>query len=251
MYPGQRVLFSSLTPEQQATYEFWQIAEDGTVWFPSTMDLDAGLVELASPLDLTGFNQPLKLYHTIEDSALITAVDLSGLIKINKPLTYNFAINDKVSSQLFWGDRWARYINLYGQATWTGVWSDALIGSSPAGVYNDIIYPVIVTNRGCITERWRLTFTSTTVFSVYGERSGLIATGDINTDCQPTNPATSAPYFFIDLRGWGLGWVAGNTIRFNTVNASGFWAARCVSAGPATGTADSVTIAIRGDSEPA
>lgn len=251
IYPGQYVLYSSLTPEQQATYEFWQIREDGTVWFPSATNLGAGIVQLSTPLDLTGYTQPLKLYHIIEDSALATAVDLSGLIKINKALTHDFTTDAKVSTQLFWGDTWARYVNLFAQSTWTGVWSDSLIGSTTAGQFNDTLYPLIVTNHGIIQERWRITFTTTTAFSVYGERSGLITSGDILNNLAPINPAIGVPYFTMDYRGWGTGWAAGNTIRFNTLWHTSFWIARCVSAGEATGTADSVTLAFRGDSEPA
>jgi hypothetical protein len=251
IYNGQYVQYNTLTLEQQATFEFWQIQQDGTVWLQSSTNLDAGLVQLASPLDLTGYDQPLKLYHTIEDSALATNVDLSGLIKLNKPLTYNFNTNSYVSSQLFWGDMWARYTSLFSQTTWTSVWKDSLIGSTTAAQFNDVLYPIIVTNKGIIQERWRITFTSTTNFDVYGERIGKIATGDINTDCAPINPATNSAYFFIDLRGWGLGWIAGNTLRYNTVWPISFWAARCVNPGTATTAADSLTLALRADSEPA
>ena len=252
MYAGQYVQFSSLTSDQQATYSWWEIRDDGTVWLPSTMDLDAGLVELSSPLVLTGFTQPLKLYHTIEDAVLVTSVDLSGYITINRALTHAYtAANSKVSSQLFYGDMWARYTNLFSQLTWTGVWQDSIIGSATAGQYNDTLYPIIVTNDGVIDEKWMLQFTSATVFNVYGERSGQIATGNINTDCAPANPAANGPYFFIDHRGWGLGWVAGNVVRFDTVWPGALWVARCISPSIATGTADTIGLAFRGDSAPA
>ena len=252
LYPGQYVQYSSLSDQQKATYNYWDIRNDGTVWLKSSMDLDAGLVELASPLVLTGFAQPLKLYHTTEDAVLATSTDLSGYITVNSPLKHSYtAANSLVSSQLFYGDMWARYINLFSQVTWTGTWSESQIGSATAGQYNDVLYPVIVTNDGVIQERWRITFTSTTAFAVYGERSGQIAIGDINTDCAPANPVTNNPYFSLDHRGWGIGWVAGNTVRFDTLWPGAFWIARCISPGVATGTADTIGLAFRGDSEPA
>jgi hypothetical protein len=252
MFPGHYAAFSSLSSGDQANYLWWEIRDDGTVWVPSSMDLDQGLVELASPLNLTGYIQPLKLYHTIEDAVMITGTDVSGLINCNRALTHDYTANDSfLSSQLYIGDLHARYINLFSQSTWTKVWSDSMIGDATAGKYNDVLYPVLVTNDGVIEERWRLTFTSTTAFSVYGERSGLIAVGDINSDCNPMNPVTNNPYFSIDHRGWGSGWSIGNTVRFNTLYPGAFWAARCISPGVATGAADSIGIAFRGDSEPA
>lgn len=252
IYPGQYVLYSGLTPEQQALYQWWEIRNDGTVWLPSSTDLDAGLVELSSPLDLTGYDQPLKIEHTIEDSALTTSVDLSGYIQLNYGITHDYPANTSwVSSQFYYGDMYARYTNLFSQVTWTGDWSDTLIGSTTAAQYNSTVYPVIVTNDGIIDERLRITFTSNTAFACYGERSGLIGIGDINTDFEPSNPIAVGSYLFIDHRGWGGGWAIGNTVRLNLLWPGAIWASRCVIPGPATGTADTVGLTFRGDSDPA
>lgn len=249
-YTGEYVLFSSLTPVEQQQYEWWEIREDGTVWKKSTMDLDAGLVELSDPLDLTGFTQPLTLEHTIEDSALVLTTDLSGLITFNRKLTHDYTTDAYVSSQLYLGDMWARYTNLFSQFSWTGTWSNSLIGSNTSGQYNDVLYPIEVTNRGVIDERWRLTFTSTTEFVVIGERVGQVGMGNINDNCAITNIATGAPYFVIDARGWGTGWSVGNTVRFNTVWPGAFWVLRCTNPSMPTGNADTVGITFRGDSAP-
>ena len=252
LFPGQYVQYSSLSSGQQAAFNWYDIRADGTVWLASSMNLDTGMVELVSPLDLNGYIQPLKLYHTKEDSALVTSVDLSGYITINKALDNSYtAANSYVSSQLFYGDMWARYTNLFAQNTWDGTWDDTLRGATSPAQYNDVLFPLLVTNDGIIQERWRLVFTTTTAFSVYGERSGLIAVGDINTDLAPLNPVTNNPYFFLDHRGWGSGWLSGNVVRFNTLWAGSFWVARCVSPGVAVGSADTIGVAFRGDSDPA
>lgn len=249
-YPGEYVLYSTLSTQDKALFQWWQINQDGYVWWPSSQDLDAGIVQFADPLDLTGYTTPLTLEHTIEDSFLCTSVDISGYITINRALTHDFPADSYLSSQMFWGDTFARYANLFSQATWTGVWSQTQIGDSTTGQYNDVIYPLVVTNSGAIEEEWRITFTSTTDFVVVGQRYGQIAIGSIATDLSPINPATSTPYFLMRYQGWGAGWAVGNTIRFYTVGPRAFWLARTVSPGPATGDIDSIRVALRGDSTP-
>jgi hypothetical protein len=154
-----------------------------------------------------------------------------------------------VSSALIVGDMQARYSNLFEQSSWTGVWSDTLIGSQPTASYNDAIFPVEVDNAGAIQERWALIFTSTTQVRVVGENVGQIAEGQsISNPISLNNPATGRPYFTIQPGGWGTGWAAGNVLRFNTV-ASNFpvWVARTIQQGPATEDSDSFCLQIRGD----
>lgn len=210
-------------------------------------DLDAGLVKLADPLDLTGYSQPLEIEHTIEDATLATSVDISGAVNVNRPLTHDFPAGTRVSSALQFGDVWSRYTNLYTQYAWTGVWSDARIGDGTTGQYDDVTYPFAMTNRGAMTGRWRIAFTSSTAFQVIGETLGVIATGTTLENCAPINPATGAPYFVIDYRGWGSGWSAGNQLRFNTLGGPPFWVVRTTHPGPATGQSDQGTLHLRGD----
>ena len=104
----------------------------------------------------------------------------------------------------------------------------------------------MVSNAGASTERWALKFTSSNAFQVIGEHVGVIATGDINTDCAPVNPATGKPYFTIKALGWGLGWSVGNILRFNTVGAlAPVWIAQTVQRGPNTGLDHSTTLLVR------
>jgi hypothetical protein len=81
-----------------------------------------------------------------------------------------------------------------------------------------------------------------------GKTVGQIATGDINTDLSPLNPATNQPYFNLNKLGWGTGWAAGNVLRFNTAAANyPVWLARTVLHGPATALNDSFQLQVRGD----
>lgn len=210
-----------------------------------SVDLDAGTVTL---VDVSGLTAPLRLEDRIEDMALVSDLQINGTLTLTRGLSHAYPDGSYVSSAYVVGDMFARVASLFSQATWTGVWSDELIGSDTAGKYNDVVYPVEVTNRGCIQERWAIIFTSSTAFKLIGEFSGQIALGDINSDFAPINPETSVPYFMLRAGGWGTGWATGNVLRFNTVGANyPIWVARTVLQGEAQSGSDSFRIQIRGD----
>jgi len=214
-----------------------------------TVDLDYGVVTLANPLDLTGYAQPLQAVHRIEDMSLITDVEISGRITLSKPLSHNYAAADTyVSTALIIDDTWARISNVFDQTTWTSVWSDTLIGSQSNAQFNNTDYPITVKNRGAITERFALIFTSSTAFNVIGEHLGLIATGTINEVCAPNNPNTSTPYFSINPLAWGAGWSTGNVLRFNLHGANApFWLARTILQSEAAVESDEFSLQLRGN----
>ena len=210
-------------------------------------DLAAGTVTLAA--DWTGADgaAPLSIVHRIEDMGLISDVQISGEISLSAPLTRDYPAGAYASSALLYGDMQAVVTSLFDQGTWSGVWSDVLIGSQATAQYDDINYPVEILNRSAVTERWRINFTSTTAYQVIGENLGVIATGSTAADLSPINPVTGEPYFVLRAAGWGLGWSAGNQLRFNTAGANGpTWIARTILAG-ATLDGDSFDIEARGD----
>lgn len=212
-------------------------------------DLDAGLVTWANPLVTTGYPTPWALFHTIEDMALVSDAEIGGRLQLTRALTHAYpATGAWVSTALILGDLRARAYSVFGQQTWSGAWSDTLIGSASAAQYNGVQYPIAVTNRGATHERWRITFTNTNTFTVTGESVGQVAVGEVTSVCAPINPATGVPYFSIDPLGWGLGWAAGNVLRFNTAGANHpVWVARTVLQGAGTGQRDQFRLQIRGD----
>lgn len=223
----------------------------GTV-LPDTLysvELDPGTVTVPAESVLTTYVQPFTVEHRIEDMLLCSSTDISGQIKFTRSLTHNFPANTSyVSSALPFGDMFARSHTVIEQATWTSEWSDTRIGSALLANYNQTAYPVGVTNRGAIKERWALIFTNNTVFRIVGESVGEIGTGDTASLCAPTNPATGAPYFSLQALGWGSGWAVGNVLRFNTeACGSAFWSVRTILQGPATQESDKFTLAFRGD----
>lgn len=218
-----------------------------------TTDLDAGTVTFANPLNLTGYTQPLYVYHTIEDMLQCVDVEITGRLTVDKPISHSYDKTDSyVSSALIMKidgeDLFARWTNPFSQQTWTNVWSDTLIGNSIVAKYNYNLDPIVVTNRGAIKQRWALIFTSSTAFNIVGETLGQIGTSTINETCAPINPNTGTPYFSMASAGFGSGWSAGNVIRFSTVGANyPLDIARTVLKSDPSVQTDSFRIAIRGD----
>lgn len=217
------------------------------------LDLVTGEMTLATPLDLSAYAQPLVAIHSVEDMALCLDAQLNGEIALGHALSHGYSAgNSLVSSAQILGDAQARYGRLFAQNTWTGVWSDDPIGAPPTGggQFNDATFPIEVLNRDAITQRWRLTFTSPTTFSIIGEGVGNIGTGNTTTGAAPLNPATGEPYFEIAGAGFGAGWATGNTLRFNTYAAGGpLWVARTVRSGPATNVDDRIRLQVRWDKD--
>lgn len=217
------------------------------------VDLESGEITVADPLDLAGYVLPLVAIHSVEDMALCLDAQITGEVALAQPLTHDYtADNSLLSTALILGDAQARYEHLFAQNTWTGVWSNDLIGSPPSGgaQYNDALFPLLVINAHAITQRWRLAFTGPTTFNIIGEELGVIGTGSTTSGAAPLNPATGKAYFEIQSGGFGSGWANGNNIRFNTVAAGGpIWIARTVLSGPATHEDDRIRIQTRWDKD--
>lgn len=208
-------------------------------------DLDAGTVSFTA---VAGYAQPITIEHRIEDMAVLSDVQINGDMVLLRQLSHDYPIGAYVSSALVIGDMHARVPVMFDQATWSG-WSDTQSGSAATGTYNKTQFPIAVTNRGSIEERWEVIFTNTGTVNVIGETVGQIVTGHpITTVLAPINPAQDVPYFTIDPAGWGSGWAAGNVLRFNTKGANyPVWIARTILQGAASVDTDQFTIGIRGD----
>lgn len=244
----------TLSRENIVHVELYDSSEPLPLRVPTTLfnwDKDAQQLTMANPLDLAAYTQPLIAMHRIEDMSLVSGVQINGQIIVGAGLTNDYPVlGTYVSSALLYGDLQARAYNLFDQQTWTSVWSADLIGSGCNASYNEINYPIQVTNAGGVNGRWCLKFLDITSFQIIEEKLGIIGNGYITQDCAPVNPATGQPYFFIDYRGWGTGWAAGNVLRFNTDGPIGpLWIARTTLQGPVTEPNDQFTIQIRGDAE--
>jgi len=99
--------------------------------------------------------------------------------------------------------------------------ASSIVVTSSGGSYDDSTYPPVLSNKGTPYDVWTLTFTSSTAFSLTStKRSGTLATGNVGTNFNPTNPDTGSPYFTLNLSGFSGSWVSGDTLVFTTYPAS-------------------------------
>lgn len=214
-----------------------------------TVNYDYGKVTLSGDFALNSLVAPISAAYRYQDMGLINDVQINGQITLTKPVTHNYdADNSIVGSALVVGDMFSRYTAKFAQSTWNNAWADTATGAPMSANYNDALYPIQITNKGAIQERWAIVFTDTTKFRIIGEVSGQIGTGNINADCAPINPVTNEPYFVIKKEGWGAGWANGNVLRFNTVAAMyPIWCIRTVKQSEPTTLSDNFQIMYRGD----
>ena len=213
------------------------------------VDYDYGKVTLNGDFSLNTLVAPIVAKYRYQDMGLIRDVQISGQLTFTKPLTHNYDAADTiVGSALVIGDMQSRYTRKFVQQTWNNTWADEATGSGISANYNDALYPITVTNKGAIQERWALIFTDNTNFRCVGEYSGQIGTGSVNADFAPINPVTGLPYFTVKKEGWGAGWANGNVLRFNTVAANfPVWVIRTVKQSEPTVMSDQFQIMLRGD----
>ncbi|WP_416057737.1 hypothetical protein [Stenotrophomonas maltophilia] len=224
-----------------------------SAWY--TVDMDAGSLTFSDPLNLAAYTLPIIISERVEDRRLVVQPQITGEIEINTGLTHDYPLGEAmISTALRLGeangslDLQARVESLFDQAAWTGVWSNAPIGSAAPGTYNDTDYPLEVTNSDAITERWAIRFTSATNFEVIGETVGVIATGSTTTDLAPLNPRTVRPYFRALASGWGAGWSTNNVVRFNTIGGlAPVWMVRTTLPGTPEGATDSTRLMVVGN----
>jgi hypothetical protein len=194
-------------------------ADGKTIEAGYTHHLDAGTVTFT---DVSGYAQPVVVEHRIEDMLTVSDVGIDGRLAFAGRVTHDYSAGDSyVSSAVRMGDVKARVSLLFDQLTWSGAWSDSLIGAAADATFNDIDYPITVTNKGAVTERWRIQINAGgTSYNLIGEKLGQIVTGQsMAVDCSPLGPS-GVPYMTIPAAGFGSGWASGQLIRFNTVAAT-------------------------------
>jgi hypothetical protein len=160
---------------------------------------------MVGELDLTEYAQPLKVAVRIEDMKLCSDVSITGQLKFSggNGLKYAYeAANTFVSSALLYGDLYASYTNYYSQrSSGQDIWNDVQQETNTTAQYNLITYPIQVTNKGAVKEKWALIFTSATGFTITGETRGQI-------DDNVTNGIESTEIYVCAIlrerRPWGI-----------------------------------------------
>lgn len=213
------------------------------------VDYDYGKFTLSGDFAVNALTPPFAAQYRYQDMGLLRDVQINGQLTFTKQLTHNYdAENTIVGSALVIDEMQARYTKKFVQQTWNNVWSDESSGGAISANYNDAIYPIQMTNKGAIQERWAVVFVSGTTFKCVGEYSGEVGTGSTNADFAPINPITLVPYFVIKKEGWGAGWANSNVLRFNSISAMyPVWAIRTVKQSEPTELTDQFQVMLRGD----
>lgn len=132
-----------------------------------------------------------------------------------------------------------------------GVTHTAPVVTSASGTVDDTTYPIAPENLGSVDDNWTLTFTSTTAFDITRDNPnvGETLSGVTGSTTAPVNTTTGNAYFTIVSSFFGGSWQAGDTVTFSTSSASlPVWEMRVIPAGSSDLSANSVTLALTGES---
>lgn len=109
-----------------------------------------------------------------------------------------------------------------------------------------------VSNKGTIAQRWTLTFTSPTAYSVTGDTQAggaVLGTGSRTTDFNLINLDSASSYFSVKPAGFGGTFQAGDTVVIQTHPAViPIWYRRQIPVGAASMANDFASVAIQGES---
>lgn len=193
--------------------------------------------QTVSSTSITALNREVRVVESVNYQ--------TGVVRIASAAASTYPVGSVITTLVDLGDVQASVsLQPFAQQAWTRTWSDTVQGLGINARYSGVIG---MNNAGAITERWAVIFNSTTQFSLVGERSGQIASGNISSDFIPLNPRTSQPLMTLYASAWGTGWLPGNVLRLNTQAAdAGLWESRCVSPGAPGGT-DQAVLLVRVD----
>ena len=118
------------------------------------VDRELGIVTMATPLDLSAYEAPFAIKHTIADLSRVRDTDINGTVTFLRPVSHAYPANESyLSGMLYLGTLQARVSDMFEQTTWTGVWQDTRIGDQPLASYNSAAFPIAVTNAGAYKDR--------------------------------------------------------------------------------------------------
>lgn len=214
-----------------------------------TYNLDAGTVTFSN---VTGYAQPVKAIGYIEQMREVSDVQINGTVTVGQPFGKAFAANDSVQTVLKMYDLFARVRRVFDQNSWDGkTWSESVQGDVAAATYNVTDHPIVVTNRGAVTERWALRFINSTEVEVIGQYVGNLGRYSVNADIAPLNKQAvggATPYFTVKSGGWGAGWAQGNVLFLETIGAeASWWGLLCINKGESAAIEHQFEYIVRAD----
>ncbi len=243
-----------------------------------TVDKAAGTVTLTQELlnnvgNDKRYRPPLRILNRIEDMVLASNVQVTGHISITEQLTHDYPAGEtKVSSVLPISELQSRIYGEFVQEAWDNKWDDIRIGNPPLANYNFVDHPIMCYNTPSVKERWLILFDTPNTVKVIGEHLGVILSNyrvigvsglpewdGLSSGCFTHEGVAvliianrnfpNGYYWKMALTGFGVGWNAGNCIRFNQ-DAANFplWVVRTTLQAPPTEPVDNFILQVRGDS---
>ena len=194
---------------------------DDALYIPHLAD---GEVEMADPLDLSAYIQPLKAKLCWYDQTTVVDVQANGRIHVTDALPRSYATGTaRVFSILEFGNLGAHVDRFFDQKVWTGEFVGELVGDQAPFTYNVSGFPIETRNDRTPTERWAVHVKQTTpslLVDVIGERMGNLGEFDASADISPVDPATSEIVWTLRAAGGFAGAQPGNVLRFDTIAAA-------------------------------
>lgn len=225
-------------------------AGTGQVATGYTVDLDAGTLTINS---IVGWPAQVIVRGRAEVYRRVQDVTVDGRVRLTTPIGRAFPAGAVLSTAARFGNKQAFVERAFDQQSWDGVtWANVVTGNGATFSYDFTGYPVVMNNRGAVTERFALKYRNDGVtFDLIGEHLGQIASGTKNTDFSPPNPqADNAPYFTLRWEGHGDGQQPGNVLFIHTVGAEmSLGVIRSTNPGSPAGIDYQAVLEIRGDKD--
>jgi len=177
-----------------------------------------------------------------EDFVVLTAVEFDGdtatLTFAGSVLVEDYLSDETIVSAVFTID------------TVAGSFDSLSTNTAHGTIFQAVPGNISVPSLGSIDESWTITFTDANTFTVAGATVGALSgTGSVSAYYEAINPATSTPYFSIQAATWAESFMAGETVTFNTSQASlPLLVRQCIPAGSGSLAGNVGAIAIRGES---
>jgi len=124
------------------------------------------------------------------------------------------------------------------------------VSASGGLTFDHTTYPIVIPQVGGIYQVWTITVTdhTTGTISVSGDTVGLVTTGALGANLNPTNP-NGGQYFQLNASAWGGTPGNGDTLTFTSIPArTPVWYDRIIPAGAASIASDPVSVCVEGES---
>ena len=212
--------------------------------------LATGIFTWAAPLSLGGYSSPFTIYNRKMHKSRATRVDISGRVDLEYAPLWTIPEGACVSSALLLGDLQGRVALMFTQGSWdtNHMWMSATPNTTPSAQYNQLEYPILVTNQSN-TDSYALVFTDSTHYKIISKGRGELATGiATSADYTLVDSVTSHNEFTIYHLGFGTGWIPGNVIRMDITGGKAVWdlVLSCLPGDHASLTVDRLTLEFAG-----